>query len=148
METLSPYVPLLLIFNLLHGLLHAIALLLGVIIALALYHHLTLFAVRGLQLVCLYHAAVLFLFLIILLLVSSSIILCIFDGILFLKVGIPLLSILSLALLSILSSAWEHHGTFVLVIQYLSVHLLSVYLLAVHLLSVYLLAVPFFMSTS
>jgi len=87
--------------DLLHGLLHAIALLLGVIIALA--HHLTLFAVHGLQLVCLYLAAVLFLFLRILLLVSSSKILRSFDGILFLKVGVLLLSVLSLALLSILS---------------------------------------------
>ena len=100
---ISPAVAVLLMGDLLHGLLHAIALLLGVIIALALYHHLTLFAVHGLQLVCLYLAAVLFLFLRILLLVSSSKILRSFDGILFLKVGVLLLSVLSLALLSILS---------------------------------------------
>ena len=77
--------------------------------------------------VLLYHAAVLFLCLRILLLVSSPIILLIFDGIL----GVTLLFLMSLAL-SILSSAWEHHGTFVLAVHFLSVHLLSVHLLAVH----------------
>ena len=60
---------------------------------------------HGLQLVLLYHAAVLFLCLRIILLVSRPIILFIFDGILFVKVGVTLLFVLSLALLSILCLA-------------------------------------------
>ena len=103
---------LLLMGDLLQGLLHAIALLLGFIRALVNQHNLTQVAVHDLQLVLLYCATVLFLVIRALLLASSLILLLIFGGTHFVIVGVPLLSISSLAFLSILSLA--HLITFVL----------------------------------
>ena len=83
---ISHDVALLLRGDLLHVLLHIIALLLGVIIALVPKLNLTLIAGHGLQLGLLYHATVLFLGIRTLLLVSSLILLLIFSGSLLLVV--------------------------------------------------------------
>ena len=90
---ISPDVALILMGDLLHGLLCAIVLLLGVIIGLVPQQDLTQIAVHRLQLILLYCATVLFLGIRTIDLVSRLILLLIFVGTLFVIVGVTLLSV-------------------------------------------------------
>ena len=129
-------VTLLLMGDLLQGLLHAIALLLGIIRALVNQHNLTQVAVHGLQMVLLYCPTVLFLGIRALLLVSSLLLLLIFGGTHFAIVGVTLLSIIW----HILSLLFLNDGGFR--------HLNSVALLLILLMTLLFLRYIFSISTS